>query len=414
MRMLLSLAPLLFSILLMQLSTGGVGPLDALKGLEHDFSKAQIGYLGSAHFLGFFIGCWWSPRLMGIIGHSRTFSAFAAIGAISLLAHVFFINPYSWSMLRIGSGFCVAGCYTVIESWLQSKVSNDNRGRVLGIYRIVDISGSLVAQLMIGLIAGLELYIAYNLLTILCCAALLPMTLTQAKQPIVPSAPRLQPRLAIQLSPLAVASVIVSGLTMATFRMVGPLYGSEMGLAPGQIGGFLALFVVGGAVAQFPAGWLADKYDRRTILILLSVLAVLSSIFSIFTGPLGSNWLLINTVFFGFVTFPIYSVATAHAHDFAKSEQRVSLSAALMFFYAVGAIASPIISARLIDIFAPSAMFAFIATAHTMLIIFAIWRQHANRQIPHKTPYLYTPRTSFTIGTLLKRLRDKNEKSEGD
>ena len=23
---------------------------------------AQIGLLGSAHFVGFFIGCWWAPR----------------------------------------------------------------------------------------------------------------------------------------------------------------------------------------------------------------------------------------------------------------------------------------------------------------------------------------------------------------
>ncbi|MEO1558034.1 MAG: hypothetical protein AAFS01_16520, partial [Pseudomonadota bacterium] len=59
----------------------------ALSGLALDFSRQEIGILGSAHFLGFFISCWWAPRLMGSVGHSRAFAAFTAAGAIGLLAH---------------------------------------------------------------------------------------------------------------------------------------------------------------------------------------------------------------------------------------------------------------------------------------------------------------------------------------
>ena len=60
MRLLISFAALFFSVILLQLSTGGVGPLDVLSGLQLDFSRQEIGMLGSAHFLGFFIGCWLS------------------------------------------------------------------------------------------------------------------------------------------------------------------------------------------------------------------------------------------------------------------------------------------------------------------------------------------------------------------
>ena len=37
---------------------------------------------------------------------------------------------------------------TIVEAWLQAKVKNENRGRMMGIYRVVDISGSLAAQLL--------------------------------------------------------------------------------------------------------------------------------------------------------------------------------------------------------------------------------------------------------------------------
>ncbi|NDD43018.1 MAG: hypothetical protein EBZ27_10455, partial [Rhodobacteraceae bacterium] len=86
MRLLISFTALFLSVILMQLSSGGVGPLDVLSATELNFTTQQIGFLGSAHFVGFFIGCWWAPRLMGSVGHSRTFAAFTAMGAIGLLA----------------------------------------------------------------------------------------------------------------------------------------------------------------------------------------------------------------------------------------------------------------------------------------------------------------------------------------
>ena len=91
----ISFAALFLSIVLLQISNGGLGPLDALSGFALNFSSAEIGLLGSAHFLGFFIGCWYAPRVMGAVGHSRAFAAFAATGAIGLIAHMLIIDPYA-------------------------------------------------------------------------------------------------------------------------------------------------------------------------------------------------------------------------------------------------------------------------------------------------------------------------------
>ena len=405
MRMLISFAALFLSVILLQLSSGGVGPLDAISGVKLNFSKTQIGLLGSAHFIGFFIGCWWSPRLMGSVGHSRAFACCTALGAIGLLSHMMILDPYAWAIMRIGTGICIAGCYTIIEAWLQSKVTNANRGRAMGTYRFVDMAGSLSAQLLIGVLEPAH-YISYNLLAILCCASLLPLAMTKARQPETPAAPRLRPMLAVARSPLAAAGVIVAGLTGAAFRMVGPLYGQDVGLSLDQIAYFLAAFVLGGALAQYPAGWLADKYDRRWVLIWLSGAAILSCGFTTWAAGLGQYMVFLASGLFGLTTFPIFSVAAAHAHDFAKSEERVELSAALMFFYALGAIASPIIASSLLGYFGPYALFVFIAIGHVVLVIFGLSRMTARPTVDVKTPYVYAPRTSFLIGRLFRRKRD--------
>ena len=407
MRLAISFAALLLSVLMLQLSSGGVGPLDALSGLAHGFTTAEVGLLGSAHFVGFFVGCWWAPRLMGSVGHSRAFAACTAAGAIGLLAHTLAVHPLAWSVMRVGTGLAIAGCYTVIESWLQAKVTNENRGRAMGAYRFVDLGGSLAAQLLIGVLEPAS-YISYNVLALFCCASLLPLTLTTVKQPDTPAAPRLRPGLALSCSPLAAAGVLAAALTSAAFRMVGPVYGQEVGLTVDQIAYFLAAWVLGGALSQYPAGWLADRYDRRWVLIWLSVAASGSCASTMMLGGAGEFAAFANAAIFGFFTFPIYSVSAAHAHDFAESHERVELSAALMFFYAVGAIAAPLGASWLIDAYGPGALFAMLAAAHVLLVVFGLARMRARATLSDRTPYIYSPRTTFIVGRLFARLRERD------
>lgn len=403
MRLLVTFAALFLAVILLQLGTGGVAPLDALSGAALGFTTGEIGLLGSAHFFGFFVGCWWAPRLMGTVGHSRAFAAFTASGTIGILAHMLVIDPLAWSLMRMASGLCVAGCYTIVEAWLQDRVTNETRARAMGVYRIVDIVGSLGAQLMIGVLEPAA-YVSYNILALICCAAIFPLTLTRAEAPPTPATPRLRPAMAWRKSPLAAAGVVVSGVTGAAFRMVGPVYGMKVGLGADLIALFLSAYVLGGAVAQFPVGWLADRYDRRTVLVWISVAGIFACGATIALAASGTVGVFAAAALFGFATLPVYSVSTAHAHDYAEPHERVELSAALMFLYAVGAIASPWLASLVIERFGPEAMFLMIGIAHAGLIVFGFARMRV-RPATTRTAYTYEPRTSFLIGRLLKRDR---------
>lgn len=405
MSLLISFAALFLSVFLLQLGLGGVVPLDALSGSMLGFTAEQIGMMGSAHFLGFFIGCWWAPRLMGEVGHSRAFAAFAAAGTIGIMGHMMWVDPWAWSVMRMSSGLAVAGCYTIIEAWLQSKVTNQTRGRAMGVYRVVDVSGNLGAQVLIVFLEPAA-YVSYNLLALFMCAALFPLLLTRTEAPPAGEAPRLRPRLAWQKSPLGAVGVVVSGITGAAFRMVGPLYGLAVGLEVDRIALYLSAYVVGGAMAQYPVGWIADKFDRRQVLIGISAASILGCMAMVAGAQGNVVTIFLAAAFFGFTTFPIYSISTAHAHDFAEQHERVELSAAQMFLYAVGAIASPVIASVLIASFGPASMFVFIALAHVLLIVFGVIRMGVRRTPVSHTRYVYTPRTSFLIGKLLRRRDD--------
>ena len=399
----ISFFSLFLTVVLLQLSSGGIGPLDALSGLEAGFTTQQIGLLGSSHFIGYLVGCWWSPRLIAIIGHSRAFAVFAAAGTIGILAHMMWIDPYAWSIMRILSGLCIAGSFTVLEAWLQAKTTNKSRGRNIGIYRFVDLVGSMGGQLLIAVLDPL-MYVSYNILAILCCASLLPIAMTRVTQPPTASELRLKPLLGYKISPMASAGVVAAGLTAASFRMVGPIYGLEIGLRADQIGLFLATFVLGGALAQYPAGWLADRYDRRKVMFGFSASAAVSCLLTIFLSGFGAIAVFAASLIFGLATYPIYSIASAHANDYVEPKYMVELSASLILYYTIGAIVSPLLVSSIVAAFNPSAMFAFIAFAHVVLCLFGLFRM-TKRPAVSQGAYTYIPRTTFVIGRLF---RNKN------
>src|SRR3546814_8909601 len=104
--------------------------------------------------------------------------------------------------------------------------------------------------------------------------------------------------------------------------MVGPIYGVENALTQSQIAVFLASAVVGGVAAQYPVGWIADKTDRRHVLLGLSVLAAISCLgIATLTRPGDANGFYLAAFVFGLTAYPIYSVSADRKSQRLHSSQ---------------------------------------------------------------------------------------------
>ena len=394
MGLLLSFSALIVSTIFLQLGNGAIAPLDALAGINASFSGTEIGLLGSAHFLGFLFGCWVTPILMGQIGHIRTFTVLASIGVIGCLLHPIIVDPYFWSCLRIGNGITIAGCFTVIEAWLNSKVDRQSRGSVFGVYRLADLGSQMIAQFMIGFLDPSS-FVSYNLIAVFFCLCLFPLTLTTRVVPEIPKSPRLRVISSFRLSPLAFSAVVVAGLTGSSIRMVAPVYGNAIGLIKEEIAIIMTVF--------------ADLFDRRWVLIILSLFA---ATISIILSVIASQYVLyiyLCSFLFGFATFPIFSVAAAHANDFAEQDKYVDIAASLIFIFGLGSIISPLFSSALIDYFGPASLFIFLSVVHILLSIIGGIRMMARPSVAEKTPYMYLPRTSLIFGKFLNPSKKESD-----
>ena len=79
------LIPLLIAAGILLGGNGMQGTLIALRGAQEGFSPTLIGFMGTAYFAGFLLGCIFITRIMKSVGHIRAFSALAAIAASGTL-----------------------------------------------------------------------------------------------------------------------------------------------------------------------------------------------------------------------------------------------------------------------------------------------------------------------------------------
>ena len=241
---LLSVSALLITVLFMQMATGALGPLDTLSAIELGFTNIQIGILGAAHFTGFIFGCFGAPMLVKRVGHARAYIVIVALSIVTILMHPIFQNVWAWCLFRVFAGLAIATSFTAIESWLNAKLTRQNRGQFFSLYRLMDMFGALAAQALISILVPVE-HLSYTILAIILCISLLPLGLTKSVQPELPKTIGLDPLFALRISPLAVIGVLIVGATSSVIRMIGPLFAYESNLMPAEIGLFLSLFIIG-------------------------------------------------------------------------------------------------------------------------------------------------------------------------
>ena len=148
---LITLSALLLSATILVAGNGLQNTLLAVRGNLEGFSLLQIGLLLSVYYVGFILGCQLVPRWVKRVGHVRCFTALASIASASALTHALWVDAVAWLLLRGVTGFCLAGLTMIIESWINERATNQNRGRVLAVYRIVDFGALTVGQFLLTL-----------------------------------------------------------------------------------------------------------------------------------------------------------------------------------------------------------------------------------------------------------------------
>ncbi|WLR93583.1 MFS transporter [Shinella zoogloeoides] len=404
------LIPLLVTAGILIGGNGLQGTFIALRASQEGFSTSLIGFLGAGYSIGFAIGCIYVTRVLRAIGHIRTFSAMAAIASASAIAMVLVIDPLFWFAMRLVAGICFASLFATVESWLNASVTNANRARTLSIYRFVDLGSVTAAQYLIpGIgIGGFELF---AIVAMALSLSLVPISLADRSSPTVPEAIRFDIKKLWNISPLATVGCIVVGLTNASFRNLGPIYGHDIGLSVTAIASFMSAGIVGGVVLQYPLGLYSDKLDRRLIILVATLGSTLAALYLAFFA--GGNEIrnLVGIFIFGAFAMPLYSLCSAHANDHAGEGEHALVSAGMLFFWSCGAIIGPLFASVLLQFFGPQALFLYTAVVLVAFMAYTALRMSARPAVPageRRSRFRNLLRTSFFFNKLAASEKDRN------
>jgi len=389
-----TLGALLLGFGLMQMGNTFQGTLLSIRGGIEGFSPAQIGMVGAGFWAGIVIGSLRCGRVIGSVGHIRAFVALGAIASTAPLFHLLVLDPIAWVASRALTGFCFAGLFIVVESWLNSVATDKTRGKILSIYGMTGLFAGIAGQLLLPATdpAGFR---PFCVITIIIAVALVPIALTRAVAPVSEGkGARINLISLFRQTPFGLVAAFLCGVTTSGFFALGPIFAQQRGLNTAGVAIFMACGTLGGFLFTWPLGLLSDRLDRRLVIIGAATIAAVTLLAILALVPdEPSRWILYLCVtIFGGTIVPTYSVVMAHVNDSVAPSEFVAASGALLIVQGAGAVVGPIVAGLAMSMW-DRGLSTTLITAQLLIAAFGIYRLIRRAAPPgtHKGNFVIEP-----------------------
>lgn len=362
---------LLLSVAILLTGNGLLITLLPVRAGMEGFTTFQIGLMGSAYFFGFAVSCLIAPFMIRRVGHIRSFTTMVSVATGAALTHSLTFIPAVWWILRALTGFCFAGLYMVVESWLSERSSNENRGLIFSIYSIISWSFISIGQLMIT-VSDPAGFTPFCLVGILISLAAAPVALTSAPVPDPIDTVKIRLTRLYRLAPVGMAGCLAYGLATGSFYALGPIFAKQSGLDISGLAFFMSTAVLAGAVGQAPLGFISDKMDRRRIIFIVCLAASTAAIGMIFFNRILDRGIIFFAFLFGGFSFPLYGLSIAHANDRVSPKDLVETASGLLLVYGIGAVIGPFLASTLMSLIDVKGLFVFTFLVHAAMAVFTL------------------------------------------
>jgi MFS family permease len=251
---------------------------------------------------------------------------------------------------------------------------NESRGLVFSTYVMITLTVIGAGQMLLVLYDPRDMHL-FAIASVLVSLAAIPVVLSQAPQPEHPVTVSVDIRRVYHISRSGTVGCLASGLANGTFWALAPLfvaaYSDNLNLAAI----FMTAGVAGGAIAQWPMGYLSDRIGRRRTLVVAGMIGVAMSTFVMLQSAAITPIVLVFIgVVWGAASFPLYAIAVAQANDYADASDYVMLSSGLLLMYGAGAIVGPFVASAVMTILPGRGMFLFTGVTHVLLVIYTVNR----------------------------------------
>jgi MFS family permease len=389
---------LFLAVFLMMAASGPLSTTISLRLQAASLPPVVIGSVMSGYYAGLTVGALVVHRIIRRAGHIRTFAAFTSILSGTSLIYALHLDPLLWGALRLVEGFCMAGIFVCIESWLNDSATAATRSKVMAVYMTSLYSGQAAGQWLLNLEdrSGQLLFIVISIILSL---AVVPVALTRMAPAPLPEIAALSFRRLYGASPLGIVGTMTSGLILGSLFGLGPVFATAVGLDLSQTALFMSTIIFGGVLLQWPVGRLSDVFDRRLVIVsVLFAIALISGSMTLVAYNGGVS-LFAVALALGGASFALYPLCVAQTHDYLSRADRVAGSGGLILAYSTGAILGPLAASSTMNVAGAASLFVFTGTASMVALFFALWRMTVRPSLATdvRAPYAGLPRTTPVV-----------------
>ncbi len=372
---------LLVAAFLMMAGSGVLNTVVSVRLAAAGMPTLAIGAVSAMNFAGLTLGSLFAFRTVLAVGHIRAFSAFAAMFAAAVLGHAMYLDPVFWGVLRLVEGFCLAGLFICVESWLNHAAVRETRGRMLALYTISLYTGMGLGQFLLNLDDG-NGALVFAAISMLLSLALVPVALTRMAPPVLSAITSFTLRQLYRASPLGTFGTLISGVILGSLHSLAPVYARAVGLDLSETALFMTAAILGGIALQWPLGRLSDIFDRRRVIVGLFAGLVCVSAAMVTVSGRNLGLLIVVASLFGGVSFALYPLCVAHTNDHLEKDDMVPASGGLLFAYSIGATLGPLGASSAMDATDAAGLFIFTGATGLLAVVIGVWRMLARPPVP--------------------------------
>lgn len=345
----------------------GIGfPLTSLTLEAWNAPKWVLGVAGAAPAVAVLLVLPFLPALVGRVGAVPAIAWGCLIAALGFLALSTVNSSAAWIAIRFVMSAGIALPWLVGETWINTVSTDGTRGRVIALYAIAFFSGFAVGPLLLSILGdGMLPFIAGAAATAL---AGLPIVLARQLAPDLTHDAPIGTRTALSLAPIGMIGGFIGGFAEISYISLLPNVALASGADEASALHLLTMLTIGGGILQFPLGWLADKFNKASISMLLAALFVVLSAF--LPMALGSSVVAPVMVFFlGGIVLGFYTVGLSIIGDKVSSKDIAAANAAFLVMYQAGAILGPLAAGAAMTL---DPITGFIATVSALMLLSAV------------------------------------------
>ena len=295
-----------------------------------------------------------------------------AVGGGSLALFPVLDSLAAWFVLRFVYGSTIGILFVLSEFWINAAAPPSRRGLIMGVYATALALGFAAGPTILAIAGGASngLFLVGALFF---AVAAVPILIAGGSAPPIGAHQGKSAWSFILVAPVATMAGFVFGAVEQGGFAFLPLYGEKLGLDAAGGALLLAVFGLGNVASQIPVGLLADRFDRRKVLLGCTLLSLVGALaLPVVAGRIAPMMAVVFVT--GGMTGGLYTVGLAHLGARYTGSDLASANAAFVMLYSLGMLAgAPAIGVAFDTVDPHGFAFAFAALYGAYALLVA-WR----------------------------------------